>query len=272
MKLYDRAIKAKEYISNIIGTAPDTCVVLGSGLGAFGKSIEVEFEIPYAEIPCFPVTTVKGHEGKLICGKADGRRILAMQGRFHAYEGYEMEDVTLYVRVLALLGVKNLILTNAAGAVNTSYSPGDLMLITDHISLFCQSPLFGPNDERFGDRFPSMGEAYTKDLQALALRCAADTGISMKQGIYCYCKGPQYETPAEIRAVRTLGADAVGMSTVPEVIVAVHCGMNVLGISCMTNMAAGILDTPLNHKEVMEVGRSVEYKFAVLMSAICKNI
>ena len=272
MDLYDRATLAKEYILSKIKTAPDTAVVLGSGLGSFGETIECECEIPYKDIPGFPVTTVKGHDGKLIYAKVADKRILAMKGRFHAYEGYAMEDVTFYVRVFALLGVKNLILTNAAGAVNTEYSPGDLMLITDHISFFCPSPLFGSNDERFGERFPSMSEAYSKDLRNLALKCAKDNEIDLKEGTYCYCKGPMYETPAEIRAVRTLGADAVGMSTVPEVIVAVHSKINILGISCMTNMAAGILDKPLSHNEVIETGKKVEEKFSRLMTSICKNI
>lgn len=272
MAEYERAKKAADHLLSRVETVPDTAVVLGSGLGAFGDSIERECVIPYGDIPEFPAVTVAGHKGEMIFGKADGRPIVAMQGRFHRYEGYSMEDVTLYIRVLSLLGVKNLILTNAAGAINTDFAPGDLMLIEDHISLFCDSPLFGANEERFGERFPSMSDAYSKELKALALQAAEETGIPLQKGVYIYAKGPMYETPAEIRACRALGADACGMSTVPETIVAVHSGLRVLGISCLTNMAAGILDQPLSHREVIETGKAAEEKFKVLMTAIVKKI
>lgn len=272
MDIFSRAEKAANYIKSKIECIPDTAIVLGSGLGAFGNSIEAEIEIPYCEIPSFPEATVAGHSGTLLCGKAAGKRILAMKGRFHAYEGHPMEEVTLYVRVFALLGIKNLILTNAAGAINTAFTPGDLMLITDQLSFFCESPLLGKNDERFGTRFPSMNEVYSRELSEIALKAAESCNISLKQGVYAYSKGPMYETPAEIRALRLLGADACGMSTVPEATVAVHCGIRVLGISCLTNMAAGILDKPLSHQEVLETGRASEEKFKLLMNRICENL
>lgn len=272
MDIFSRAESAAQFIKSKINDMPDTAIVLGSGLGAFGNSIEAEIEIPYCEIPSFPAVTVAGHGGMLICARAAGKRILAMKGRFHAYEGHSMEDVTLYVRVFALLGIKNLILTNAAGAINTSFEPGNLMLITDHLSFFCESPLFGKNDERFGTRFPSMSQAYSKELSNIALEAATECKITLRQGVYAYAKGPMYETPAEIRALRILGADACGMSTVPEVIVAVHCGIRVLGISCLTNMAAGILDKPLSHQEVLETGKASEEKFKMLMNRICEKL
>ncbi len=272
MDIYKRAETAAEFIKTKIADIPDTAIVLGSGLGAFGDSIEPETEIPYCDIPSFPAVTVAGHSGMLVCGKASGKRIIAMKGRFHAYEGHTIDDVTLYVRVFRLLGIKNLILTNAAGAINTSFRPGDLMLITDHLSFFCDSPLFGKNDERFGSRFPAMGEAYDKELQSIAVEAAKNCELTLRQGVYAYSKGPMYETPAEIRALRILGADACGMSTVPEVIVAVHCGIKVLGLSCLTNMAAGILDKPLCHEEVIETGKASEQKFKNLMNKICEKL
>lgn len=272
MDIFKRAESAAVFIKSKAADIPDTAIVLGSGLGAFGDSIEAEVEIPYSKIPSFPAVTVEGHSGTLIFGKASGKRIIAMKGRFHAYEGYSMEDVTFYVRVFSLLGIKNLILTNAAGAINTSFEPGDLMLITDHLSFFCDSPLFGKNDERFGTRFPPMGEAYDKALSETALEAAKNCGINLRCGVYAYSKGPMYETPAEIKALRILGADACGMSTVPEVITAVHSGIKVLGISCLTNMAAGILDKQLSHEEVMETGKAVEGKFKALMDCICKKL
>ncbi len=272
MTLYERASNVASYLKQFISDVPDTAVVLGSGLGAFGRSIEREVEIDYKDIPDFPVSTIPGHAGKLVVGKVGGKRIIGMLGRFHRYEGYSLEYVTLYVRVFQLMGVKNLVVTNAAGAINTSFVPGDLMLITDHISLFCDSPLFGPNDDRLGDRFPSMSRAYDRELMDLAREAAKECGIDLKEGVYCYAKGPMFETPAEIRALRTLGADACGMSTVAEVICAVHGGMRVLGISCMTNMAAGILDQPLSHAEVMATGMAVEDKFKDLMTAVCSKL
>ena len=272
MGLFERANKIKEFLENKIDYVPDAAIVLGSGLGEFAKEIKVDAEIDYKDIEGFPVSTVKGHAGKLIFGSVGGKKIAAMSGRFHLYEGYGTDDVTLPVRVFQLMGIKNYIVTNAAGAVNTSYKPGDLMIINDHISLFCPSALTGENDERFGTRFPSMCEAYNKELISIAEKAAENINIDVQNGVYCYCKGPMFETPAEIRALRTLGADAVGMSTVPEVVAAVHGGMRVLGISCITNMAAGILDQPLTHIEVMETGKMVEEKFSAFMKEIVSFI
>lgn len=268
MELYEKASKIKEFLERQIDYIPNTVIVLGSGLGEFANEIKVDAEIDYKDIKGFPVSTVKGHAGKLIFGSVGGKKIAAMSGRFHLYEGYGIDDVILPVRVFQLMGIKNYIVTNAAGAVNTSYKPGDLMLINDHISFFCPSALAGKNDERFGTRFPSMSEAYDKALIRIAQQAAENINIEVQNGIYCYCKGPMFETPAEIRAARILGADAVGMSTVPEVVAAVHGGMRVLGISCITNMAAGILDQPLTHSEVMETGKMVEKKFSSFMKEI----
>lgn len=277
MKLYDRTIKAVEYIRERLSDHPDLlnpeiALVLGSGLGACAKAIENPVEIPYKEIPLFPQSTVEGHAGNFIFGTLEGKTIVAMQGRFHLYEGYGTDDVILPVRVFQMLGVNTLIVTNAAGAINTEYHVGDFMIIKDHIGLFCPSPLKGANEPAFGTRFPSMSCAYDKSYIQLASQIAADLGIATQQGVYCYCQGPMFETPAEIRMLRTLGADAAGMSTVPEVIAAVHGGIKVLGISCMTNMAAGILDVPLTHAEVMETGKRVEQDFSRFVREIVAKI
>lgn len=268
MGIYEKAYAIKTFLESKVNYVPDAAVVLGSGLGKFAEEIAVDAEIDYKDIEGFPVSTVEGHAGKLIFGSIGGKKIVAMQGRFHLYEGYGVDEVTLPVRVFQLMGIKNYIVTNAAGAVNTSYEPGDLMIINDHIGFFCPSALAGKNDEQLGTRFPSMSEAYSKELIKKANCAAQNVGINVKNGVYCYCKGPMFETPAEIRAVRVLGADAVGMSTVPEVVAAVHGGMRVLGISCMTNMAAGILDQPLTHIEVMETGKLVEQKFSAFLKEI----
>lgn len=273
MTLYDRAVNAVAYIRERLSATPallqpEIAIVLGSGLGACAKAIENRVEIPYAEIPMFPQSTVEGHAGNFIFGVLEGKAVVAMQGRFHLYEGYGTDDVTLPVRVFQLLGVKSLIVTNAAGAINLQYQVGDFMIIKDHISLFCPSPLKGKNEAAFGTRFPSMSCAYDKEYMQLAQQIADELHISVCQGVYCYCQGPMYETPAEIRALRVLGADAAGMSTVPEVIAAVHGGIKVLGISCMTNMAAGILEVPLNHAEVMETGKRVERDFSKFVREI----
>ena len=272
MGLFERANNIKEILEKKIDCVPDAAIVLGSGLGEFANEIKVDAEIDYKDIEGFPVSTVKGHAGKLIFGSVSGKKIVAMSGRFHLYEGYGTDDVILPVRVFQLMGIKNYIVTNAAGAVNTAFNPGDLMIIRDHISFFCPSVLAGENDERFGTRFPSMSEAYDKALISIAEEAAEHANIDIKKGVYCYCKGPMFETPAEIRAARILGADAVGMSTVPEVIAAVHGDMRVLGISCITNMAAGILDQPLTHIEVMETGKMVEKKFSAFMQEIVSLI
>ncbi len=269
--MMERLQKTVDYLKSKISIAPEVAIILGSGLGKLADFIEDKQEISYEDIPNFPQTTVVGHEGKLIFGTLGGRKILAMKGRFHFYEGNDMDVVVYPIRVFKLLGIQNLIVTNAAGGVNLSFIPGDLMLITDQIGLFCDNPLKGENLDQLGPRFPDMSKAYDRQLQKVALDTAAKLGIDLKTGIYSYCKGPSFESPAEIRALRILGADAVGMSTVPEVITARHMGMCVLGISCITNMAAGILDQPLNHEEVMETGKQVEKKFSSLVSEIVAN-
>lgn len=260
--------KAADYINSRIDGTPGIAVVLGSGLGPLADSIEQPVEIDYRDIPGFPETTVAGHAGKLVCGILGGRRVLAMKGRFHYYEGYDISQVVFHIRVFGLMGIDSLIVTNAAGGINTSFRPGDLMLITDHISFFAPSPLRGRNLDEFGPRFPDMCEAYDRSLIEYAEGIAESMGIELKKGVYAFAQGPMYETPAEIRALRALGADAVGMSTVPEVITARHCGMKVLGISCITNMAAGILDQKLDHSEVMDTARKTEKAFIRLVSEI----
>lgn len=265
--LAQRIDRAAAVIQNAIGTA-DVAVILGSGLGDYGNQLKNAKEIPYADIPGFPRATVAGHAGKLICGDLAGKKVMMMSGRFHSYEGHPMEDVTLPIRVMAKMGIKNLIVTNAAGGVNTSFVPGTLMLLTDFINCSGKNPLTGPNLDDFGPRFPDMTNAYDPALRALAKDAAEALGIPLREGVYCWMNGPTYETPAEVRMVRTLGADAVGMSTVPETIVARHSGMRVLGVSCITNMAAGVLDQPINHQEVMETGKRVRDQFAALLTKV----
>lgn len=262
---------AADYISGRIDGIPQTVIILGSGLGPLADSLEQPIEIDYSDIPGFPETTVTGHAGKLICGILGGKRILAMKGRFHYYEGYDISQVVFHIRVFRLLGISSLIVTNAAGGVNTSFRPGDLMLITDHISFFAPSPLRGRNLDEFGTRFPDMCDVYDKGLIENAEKIGNSIGIDLKKGVYAFAQGPMFETPAEIRALRMFGADAVGMSTVPEVITARHCGMKVLGISCITNMAAGILDQRLDHMEVVETAKKVEKTFIRLITDIIAN-
>ena len=247
-------------------------VVLGSGLGEYAQSLQNAKSIAYSKIPGFPPSTVPGHAGVLHAGELHGKRVFLMQGRFHAYEGHSLEDVTLPIRAMALLGVKTLILTNAAGGVNLDFGPGDLMQITDFINFSGLNPLRGPNLEAFGPRFPDMTYAYDRDLAALAHTKAKELGIRLQKGVYCWFNGPCFETPAEIRMARIIGADAVGMSTVPETIVARHCGMRVLGLSCITNMAAGILPAPLSHEEVMAVGEQVKGTFRSLLDAVISDV
>ncbi len=259
---------AKEYMARIDGAAEairarcgeaQIGVILGSGLGDYAEALEDAKVLSYSEIPGFPVSTVPGHAGQFCVGTLHGKRVAMMRGRFHYYEGYSLWDVTLPVRVMQRLGVKTLIITNAAGGVNTGFDPGDLMVISDCFGMTGANPLFGPNLDEFGPRFPDMSKAFDGELRALAHRCAKARGTTLREGVYVQCSGPCYETPAEIRMLRVLGADAVGMSTVPEVIVARHGGLRVLGISCITNMAAGILDQPLNHEEVMETSERVKH-------------
>ena len=250
----------------------DIGVILGSGLGDYAEALEDAVKLPYSEIPGFPRSTVAGHAGMWCCGTLHGKRVVMMQGRFHYYEGYGMKDVTLPVRVMQKIGVKTLIVTNAAGGVNLGYHPGELMVIGDMFSMTAQNPLIGPNLDAFGPRFPDMSCAFDKELRALAHECANEQGFALREGVYAQMTGPTYETPAEIRMLRTLGADAVGMSTVPEVIVARHGGMRVLGISCITNMAAGILDQPLNHAEVTETANRVKGQFRNLLDRIIEKM
>ncbi len=266
-----RILRAAETIENAVGGA-EIGLILGSGLGDSIPSLTDKKVIAYKDIPGFPVSTVPGHHGEWIGGKMHGHRVAIMRGRFHFYEGYGLDDVTLPVRVMHKLGVKTLIVTNAAGGVNTAFGAGDLMLISDMINYSGMNPLMGANLDDFGPRFPDMSEAFSKRLRALAKDIAARHNLTLQEGVYMWFSGPSFETPAEIRMARTLGADAVGMSTVPEVIVARHMGMEVLGISCITNMAAGILDQPLSHSEVLETGERVKAGFAGLVDAVVERV
>ena len=275
---YEKAFEAAELIKSKYEKEIKIAIVLGSGLGAFADDLENAVKIPYSEIPHFQRSTVEGHAGQLVLGEIENIPVAVQQGRFHYYEGYEMEQVIFPVRAFGVMGIRNLILTNAAGSVQTSFKPGNLMLIRDHLNLMGVNPLRGANDERFGARFPDMTEVYAKDFQEIVSeeaekiaeeRCAngIDKSFSpfLQRGVYCALSGPTYETPAEIHLFRLLGADAVGMSTVPEAIAARHQGMKVLGISCITNMAAGITDEPINHEEVMETGARVAEIFKELL-------
>ncbi|KGX85983.1 purine-nucleoside phosphorylase [Pontibacillus litoralis] len=253
--------EAAQFIQSKINKNPETGMILGSGLGVLADEIKDAVTIPYGEIPYFPQSTVAGHKGQLVVGTLEGKQVIAMQGRFHYYEGYAMTHVTFPVRVMKQLGVDTLFVTNAAGGINESFQAGDLMIITDHINNMGDNPLIGANDEELGPRFPDMSKPYHPTLIEHAKQCAARLGINVQQGIYVGNTGPSYETPAEVRMLRTLGGDAVGMSTVPEVIVANHAGMKVLGISCISNMAAGMLDQPLTHDEVMETTQQVKQDF-----------
>lgn len=262
---------AAQFLKDKYENSPKIGLILGSGLGVLADEIEQPVKIAYNDIPDFPVSTVEGHAGQLVFGSIHGVEVVAMQGRFHFYEGYSFEKVTFPVRVMKELGVEILIVTNAAGGVNESFSPGDLMIITDHINNMGTNPLIGPNDSRLGVRFPDMSEAYSKELRVLAKQISEQLNIPTQEGVYIGNTGPTYETPAEIRMFRTLGGDAVGMSTVPEVIVARHAGMKVMGISCISNMAAGILDQPLNHEEVIETTEKVKANFLLYVKELTKQ-
>ena len=264
--------EAKAYIESKTGGIDIYAgLVLGSGLGDMANDIKNPVIINYKDIPNFPISTVPGHVGRLVIGELEGRNVICMQGRFHFYEGYEMDQVVFPIQVMKLLGVQRLILTNAAGCINTAWPVGTLMLIKDHIKLVPQSPMRGPNAEELGLRFFDMSRAYDPELLKVAKREAEKLGIPVKEGVYMFFSGPNFETPAEIRAARVLGADAAGMSTVPEVIAAAHCGLRTLGISCMTNMAAGILDQPLGHDEVLETSLRVKDQFSALLRAIVRE-
>lgn len=272
MDLTKKIKESAEFILSKSKYKPQIGLILGSGLGAIADQIEDAEYYSYNEIPNFPVSTVEGHAGRLVIGKFQGKEVVAMQGRFHFYEGYDMQAVTFPVRVMKLIGVETVVVTNAAGAANKDFVPGDLVLINDHINLSGANPLMGKNLSEFGTRFPDMSNAYDKTLRVKVREIAKGLGIELRDGVYAMFSGPTYETPAEVRMARILGADAVGMSTVPEVIIANHSGMKVIGISCMTNMAAGILDQPLNHQEVMETSEMVREKFINLMTNVIKEI
>ncbi len=266
--IFEKANAAAEFIARRTELRPRIAIVLGSGLGAFAQQLEGATAIPFAEIPHFPRSTVPGHSGKLMIGKVAGVPVAVMQGRVHAYEGYSSEEVTFPVRVLGRMGVKMLVLTNAAGGINPGLKQGQLVLLADHINLSGRNPVAGRNDERLGPRFFDMSEAYSQRLRELAHEAARQMDFRLDEGVYLSVLGPSFETPAEIRAFRALGADLVGMSTVEETIVARQMGMEVLGISCVTNMAAGIQKEPLSHEEVMETGRAVEKQLAGLLTRL----
>jgi purine-nucleoside phosphorylase len=268
MSYYDRVQEAAAAVRARVPALPEIAVVLGSGLGEFANTLDDGVAMAYETLPHWPASRVVGHEGRLVIGAACERSIAALAGRVHAYEGHDMQTVTFAVRVLGLLGVKTLILTNAAGGVNTGFSSGGLMVIDDHINLIGDNPLAGPNDDRFGPRFPDMTDVYSPRLRAIADEAGRGAGLTLPHGVYAALLGPSYETPAEIRYLRIIGADAVGMSTVPEAIVARHMGMNVLGIACISNMAAGVLPQPLRHDEVLETTRRVRGQFIALLEGI----
>ena len=287
---YEKAVEAAEFIKSKYSKEIKAAVVLGSGLGAFADEVENAVQIPYEEIPHFSKSTVEGHAGRLVVGEVEGVSVAVQQGRFHYYEGYEIDQVVFPVRTFGVLGIKNLILTNAAGSTNTDFAQGSLMLIRDHINLTGINPLRGVNDDRFGVRFPDMTEIYALDYQEIVMSEAKkmaqekaarrETGTGQKQspnyflrrGVYCGLIGPSYETPAEIRMLRLLGTDALGMSTVPEAITARHLGMKVIGISCITNMAAGISDDVIHHEEVMETGAKVAETFKELLRRVITKL
>jgi purine-nucleoside phosphorylase len=268
MTYYDQVKAAADAIRSRIPEVPPIGIVLGSGLGDFAGSLGGAVIMPYGELPHWPTSRVIGHDGKLVVGKAAGKTIAALAGRVHLYEGHDVGTVTFAIRALGLLGVRTLVLTNAAGGVNTGLSKGALMVIDDHVNLTGHNPLVGDNDERFGPRFPDMTEVYSSRLRGIADRAGKAMGLLLPHGVYVALLGPSYETPAEIRYLRTIGADAVGMSTVPEAIVARHMNMDVLGVSCITNMAAGVLPQPLDHADVMETARRIRGQFIALLEGI----
>ena len=269
---FERADEAAKYVFGQTRLRPKIALVLGSGLGAFADEFEDAVKIPYATIPHFPQSTAIGHAGKLVIGKVDGIPVAGMQGRVHLYEGYSPKEIVFPIRVFARMGVKALILTNAAGGIKREFTQGRLVVISDHINLQGANPLVGPNDERFGPRFSDMSYAYDRRFREMTVGEGNRMGLGVSEGVYAALSGPSFETPAEIRYLRGIGADLVGMSTVPEVITACHCGIRVLGISCVTNAAAGILDQPLNHEEVLETGERVKEQFISLLKAVLPRI
>ena len=265
---YGKVRATAAWLKERYGNPPDVAIVLGSGLGEFTRALNDAVACAYADVPNWPASAVVGHAGQLVVGTIRGKRVAALSGRAHFYEGHDLRTVTFGVRALATFGVRTIILTNAAGGINLTFKPGTLMLMDDHINLLGSNPLVGPNDERFGPRFPDMTEVYSNRLRTIAVEAASSLGQPLARGIYVALHGPSYETPAEIRFLRAIGADAVGMSTVPEAIVARHMGVEVLGISCISNAAAGVLPQPLNHDEVMAVARQVRDAFAALLEGI----
>ena len=264
--------KTADYVKSRAPFAPELGLILGTGLGPLAKQIENPVEIDYRDIPNFLVSTAPDHAGKLIFGTLEGKKLVCMSGRFHSYEGYDFEQLAIPVRLFKLLGVKQLIVTNAAGGVNEGYRPGDIMVISDHIKLNGASPMRGKNLPTFGDRFFDVSRMYTPRLRELALRLAKDTALRVHEGVYFFMPGPQFETPAEIRAIRLLGGDAVGMSTVTEALTAAHCGIELLGFSVITNMAAGMLDQPLTTEEVSETGRMIEEQFSAYLKSVIREM
>ena len=272
--IFDRAQTAMRFIRDHVHRQIDVAVVLGSGLGHFAETLVNQVIIPYEEIPDFVRSTVEGHTGRLVIGDLpEGNVTVAvMQGRFHYYEGYSLEEVTLPIRTFGAMGVRKIVLTNAAGGVNVNFQVGELMLISDHINLMMVSPLRGQHDHRLGERFPDMTEVYSREYRQLAQEVAGETGLQLQAGVYMALQGPNYETPAEIRMMRLLGADAVGMSTVPEAIVAKQMGMNILGISLITNAAAGVVDEAISHEDVMKMGKRVSRQFAEFLTRFLRRI
>lgn len=271
MSLLNQIQTAKTYLNDQGVKEPVIGLILGSGLGELASEAENKIEIPYEEIPHFPVSTVEGHAGQLVYGDLGGKKVIAMQGRFHYYEGYTMQEVTFPVRVMKALGVHSLIVTNAAGGVNTNFTPGNLMMINDHINLTGDNPLMGPNEESLGVRFVDMSEVYDKEYLTLIEEAAKEQALTLQSGVYAGFSGPTYETPAEVKMARVLGADAVGMSTVPEAIVAKHSQLKVAGISCITNLAAG-MQASLNHEEVVETTTRVKEDFKQLVKTLIEKI
>jgi purine-nucleoside phosphorylase len=272
MSYYDQVKEAADVIRTKVRDIPEVAIVLGSGLGDFAGTLGNSVSLPYGDLPHWPQAKIIGHEGRLVIGTVRGRTIAALSGRCHLYEGHDLGTVTFAIRVLGLLGVGTVILTNAAGGINTSFSQGALMVIDDHINLTGHNPLVGPNEDRFGPRFPDMTQVYSSRLRHVADEAGRHINLPLPHGVYVALLGPSYETPAEIRYLRTIGADAVGMSTVPEAIAARHMGVNVLGISCITNMAAGVLPQPLDHNEVMATAKRVRGQFIALLEEIVERV
>ena len=271
-KRYRKLVESLAQIRERTAFIPKVGLVLGSGLGGYASNMEIEAEIPYSEIEGFPVSTVQGHDGRFLFGKVAGVPVVAMKGRVHYYEGYDISDVVMPVRLMGLMGAQIIFLTNAAGGIDLSFRPGDLMLIKDHISSFVPSPLIGPNIEELGTRFPDMGRVYDPALREMVKKAAEEAGVDLREGVYLQTTGPQFETPTEIKAFRAIGASAVGMSTAVEAIAANHMGLRVIGVSCISNMAAGILDQPLTHAEVQETADRVAEKFEKLVTSVISKL